>query len=147
MTHTTGFLAARSLLRETGMKFCYMCDKTKSATEFYHDRSRPDGLSSRCKPCNTTHSAKYIPSKEKHHAYTLSYYYGMTEVQYADLVAEQGGVCKICKTKPERVLAVDHDSKTKEIRGLLCRRCNSAIGLFDHDPEKLEAAAEYIRCK
>jgi hypothetical protein len=32
----------------------------------------------------------------------------------------------------------------KCIRGLLCARCNSAIGLFDEDPVTLHAAVEYL---
>lgn len=33
------------------LKKCNRCHKTKELTEFYHDRSRSDGLSSKCKKC------------------------------------------------------------------------------------------------
>ncbi|MHC4665002.1 MAG: hypothetical protein ACYS9T_03465 [Planctomycetota bacterium] len=33
------------------LKRCSRCHKTKELTEFYHDRSRNDGLSSKCKKC------------------------------------------------------------------------------------------------
>lgn len=55
------------------------------------------------------------------------------------LLEQQGGVCAICgkaeKVKmPDgkpRALAVDHDHKTGEIRGLLCFRCNTWLGMFE----------------
>ena len=40
---------------------------------------------------------------------------------------------------------VDHCHKTGLIRGLLCARCNKAIGWFGDDPALLEAAALYLR--
>lgn len=33
-------------------KRCFNCKETKSAAEFYKDRSRKDGLAGRCKPCD-----------------------------------------------------------------------------------------------
>jgi len=40
-------------------------------------------------------------------------------------------------------LAVDHDHATGSIRGLLCLRCNFAIGAMDDDPGRMLAAARY----
>jgi hypothetical protein len=42
-------------------------------------------------------------------------------------------------------LAVDHDRKTGTIRGLLCLKCNTVVDLVDGSPERLDAAAEYLR--
>lgn len=41
------------------MKICYLCHTDKPATDFYKDRTRPDGLSSRCKECDKLKIAKY----------------------------------------------------------------------------------------
>lgn len=61
-------------------------------------------------------------------------------VKYMTMLDEQGGCCAICK-KPETkrdhqkgktcVLAVDHNHETKEVRGLLCFRCNTNLGWFE----------------
>lgn len=72
------------------------------------------------------------------------YYYGMTEAEYEDLLCGQCGVCAICGTNPEGRLAVDHNHDTKRVRGLLCRPCNSAIGLLKDSPEILRRAVEYL---
>ncbi len=126
------------------MKKCYLCKKVLPLADFHEDKSRPDGKSSRCKKCNTIHCRKYTQSREKHRVYELMYYYGMTEAEYNKLILQQKGVCAICKTNKEGRLAVDHNHKTKEIRGLLCRLCNSAIGLFKDSPVLLRNAADYL---
>lgn len=77
--------------------------------------------------------------------------YGLSEDQYAQLLQDQHGVCAICG-KPEtsvrmgrtRALAVDHDHRAGDVRGLLCRRCNTGLGLFFDDPATLRRAALYL---
>jgi hypothetical protein len=77
--------------------------------------------------------------------------YGLSIADYDAMLAAQGGKCLICG-RPEwktdnvktRMLAVDHDHETGQVRGLLCGRCNTSIGQFDDDPELLIRAAEYL---
>jgi hypothetical protein len=56
-----------------------------------------------------------------------------------------GGLCDICGKPPaDKRLAVDHDHATGAFRGLICRKCNSAIGYFDDNPDLLRAAVRYF---
>ncbi len=87
----------------------------------------------------------------------ISYYYevnyGITFDQYMELHERQKGLCAICG-KPETVvrgrskgpglLSVDHDHKTGLIRGLLCSRCNAALGMFGDDVDILIKAELYL---
>lgn len=60
----------------------------------------------------------------------LKRFYNITIDEYNKMYKKQGGVCKICGFKsnpPFRALHVDHNHKTKEIRGLLCAYCNRKI--------------------
>lgn len=74
--------------------------------------------------------------------------YGITEEKYWELYEYQGGRCAICRRamgKTKR-LAVDHDHKTNEVRGLLCGPCNNVLGTIARDdPEVFDRAAEYLR--
>jgi hypothetical protein len=62
---------------------------------------------------------------------------------------EQQAKCAICGC-PEagrintRRLFVDHCHKTQKVRGLLCYRCNTLLGLASDDPNRLRRAVEYL---
>ena len=71
--------------------------------------------------------------------------YGITEDQYQQILELQRGVCAICERHQRyRRLSVDHDHKTKRVRGLLCNWCNRALGRFVDSPARLRRAAEYL---
>lgn len=71
--------------------------------------------------------------------------YGITPVQYADLWAFQGGVCAICGgDNVSRALAIDHNHRTGEVRGLLCADCNLMLGYAKDKIEILSRAAQYL---
>lgn len=81
--------------------------------------------------------------------------YGITLEKYNEMLKQQDGHCAICPARPEEVgtLCVDHDHscclgpKTCGLclRGLLCSRCNAAIGLFDDNTDRMREAAGYVQ--
>ena len=77
--------------------------------------------------------------------------YGITLDQYFALYEAQGGTCSLCPAKmspvasgPANRLCVDHCHETGEIRGLLCKSCNTALGAFRDDPIRLQKAIDYL---
>ena len=85
--------------------------------------------------------------KSSSRARHLASKFGITEAQYAELLESQGGSCFICGKTPEeegKNLAVDHDHKTGEIRGVLCGHCNHRIVGRHRDPDLLRRVAEYL---
>jgi hypothetical protein len=54
----------------------------------------------------------------------------------------QAGKCLICGAN-ER-LVIDHNHKTGLMRGLLCYKHNTALGLFQDNPILLRRAADYL---
>lgn len=61
--------------------------------------------------------------------------YGITPEVYDAMFKQQNGVCKICKQTERgryKNLAVDHNHRTGEVRGLLCRRCNLGLAYLEN---------------
>lgn len=91
-----------------------------------------------------TAAGKRSLSNRKSH---LKRKYGLTLEEYDRMLAEQGGRCGICGRQPTRgvSLHVDHCHLTGRVRGILCFRCNNALGDFDHDTTLVTAAARYLQ--
>jgi hypothetical protein len=74
--------------------------------------------------------------------------FGLDRSQYAAMLSTQGNCCAICGRSPEGsypgMLHVDHCHDTGKVRGLLCQVCNLSLGKFQHDPDLLRRAAEYL---
>jgi len=79
--------------------------------------------------------------------------YGLTPIQYDEMLSAQGGVCYICKTDNKQLvtrsgeyrdLPVDHCHKTGKVRGILCSDCNRGLGSFKDDTGRLKAAIDYL---
>lgn len=96
----------------------------------------------------------YVQKWKKKRWWSLRY--GITKKDYAILSEFQKNCCAICKrTRAEfgRRWPIDHDHKCcpgvrwcgKCIRGLLCMRCNMAIGMLLDDPNFLENAISYLK--
>lgn len=67
---------------------------------------------------------------------SLKRLYGITQGDYELLFASQNGKCALCKrseTELKTRLCVDHDHKTGRVRGLLCRRCNLVLGVYENN--------------
>jgi hypothetical protein len=80
-------------------------------------------------------------------AHKLKTKYGISRSDYSALYKKQKGRCAVCGAKPHRKrqsFDVDHDHRTKRVRGLLCHRCNPALGLFKDNPKLLRKAAAYL---
>ena len=80
---------------------------------------------------------------EKDRERNLRKLYGIALPQFEMMELRQGGLCAICKQK--RKLCIDHKHGTKNIRGLLCSKCNVGLGMFQDDFSVLIRAADYIR--
>jgi len=81
----------------------------------------------------------------------LSKRYGITVEKYEEMVEQQNNLCAICKKKESRTvngqsvrLTIDHCHKTGKVRGLLCGKCNKALGLLSEDCLVALEAASYL---
>lgn len=85
-----------------------------------------------------------ISSRRSH----LKRTYNLTLEEFNEKLESQNNVCAICNSSNTRdkhgVMAVDHCHNTGKIRGLLCFKCNSALGNFNDDKQLLIKAIKYL---
>lgn len=68
--------------------------------------------------------------------------------EYDQMLQAQKGLCALCRQLPKsRSLHVDHDHETGRVRGLLCMKCNRALGYLQDSPVLLRTAAKYLEGK
>ncbi len=76
--------------------------------------------------------------------YALETKYGLSPELKRALIQLQDGLCAICCIKLSENCAVDHSHIDDYVRGMLCKPCNSALGLFKDNPDILRRAADYL---
>ena len=86
---------------------------------------------------------------EERRSSNLKKNYGISQKEYEEILASQGGVCEICKiatvgNAKHANLFVDHCHESEVVRGLLCHNCNAMIGHAKDIPSVLRAAAAYL---
>lgn len=88
---------------------------------------------------------QYWDRKAKHRGKWLKQY-GLTEADFDRMLEDQQGRCAICRSPDPayRNWCVDHDHSSGAVRGLLCRDCNTGLGLFKDNTEFLRQAIAYL---
>ena len=73
--------------------------------------------------------------------------FGMTLAQKEAMWLEQGKGCRICGEQVSLLsIHIDHvpGTEPKEVRALLCVKCNTGLGSFCDSPTLLKAAISYL---
>jgi hypothetical protein len=70
--------------------------------------------------------------------------FGLTQADYEAMLAAQGGVCAICLDPPSDGESLHVDHLGDSVRGILCVRCNNALGQLREDVEIAERAVDYL---
>lgn len=78
----------------------------------------------------------------------LKYRYSLDYDEYLQMYERQNKCCRICLLEYNlggpKGLHVDHDHSTGEVRGLLCRNCNVALGLIKENKDILLRIFNYL---
>lgn len=109
----------------------------------------PTSTRRQCDDCNTVSRQEIIQENNrglKKKKRNLAYKYGITLKEYEAMLVACEGKCEACQRKPEELwlLNVDHNHETGEVRGMLCRDCNVALGLLKDDPQRVAGLSVYL---
>jgi len=119
-------------------------DKIKVAGAAYYQKNKAK-LKAQHKRYAQENAAKVRVRSKEWSFRRLLKTYGLTLEMYERILKRQNGCCAICKKSPEgQRLHFDHDHKTGQFRGLLCARCNWAMGKFEDDPNLLWNVIAYL---
>jgi hypothetical protein len=94
-------------------------------------------------------------SSKKNTERHLQFRYGLTPAGWQEMFDAQGGCCYLCADPlpaDKRQIHVDHDhvccSSNRScgtcIRGLACEGCNTGVGCFRDDPERMRRVADNL---
>ena len=133
-------------------KTCTQCQETKELTEFYRRRNRPSGTgyASECKDCiKARMSKRYHDDPARMADLAACRTYGITMEELTAMRKEANGVCQACgKTEQEQghygKLVIDHCHSTGKVRGLICHKCNTILGLCKDNIEILQGLARFM---
>ena len=119
-----------------GLKKCIKCNEIKSLNSFhfYKKNNRYHSLCDECKKETFRTYQKEIGRFARH---------GITKNDYEKMYNNQKGECFICEKNYE-VLYIDHNHSTGEVRKLLCRDCNSALGLLKENKKTINNLIKYL---
>lgn len=123
------------------------CGRTLPATTeyFYQTYKTGQKVQNPCKDCKKLRNAKNNTPQVKR----LNNY-GVTEEWFVEELERNHGLCAICQRElvdrdGKCCYAVDHNHDTGYVRGILCKKCNTGIGLLMDNADLCDIAANYLR--
>jgi hypothetical protein len=98
---------------------------------------------------NERHRRLYAANPDKYREQDMrkSHRSQLDKEDWAALIARLKGPCDICGVAQNgkwKRMHIDHDHVADKFRGVLCHRCNVALGYLDDDAGRLRKAAEYL---
>ena len=125
-------------------KTCAYCNESKLLTAFSSNIHSKDKLDHRCRVC----ASKQGKAAKKLRDNLIN------SGEFDKIMAETNDKCPICSIKMtkqfikgswNRGAIVDHDHNTGSFRGIICFKCNKALGMFNDSIEGLQEAINYLK--
>jgi hypothetical protein len=142
----TGNLCKRGhiSMRQVSNHGCVECNRTKARDHF----ATPTGQQHFKEVLQPYRKTK--DGKAKTRQAMLRYCYDMSIDEYNIRIKTQQHCCIICKQpfvgtgSQSTAPTVDHCHTTNKVRGILCHKCNSGIGMLNDDITLLQNAVKYL---
>jgi hypothetical protein len=147
----------RNRLRQASHRWCRGCcnayarerhaaDPEPLRARARRERANPDHYKRKAERQRQRYLEDPQKVKDQNENWRLKCAYGITLEDKRTMLEAQNGKCAICDRKVSGKSAhVDHDHETGQVRGILCHKCNVAIGLFGDEIRNLTKAIDYLR--
>jgi hypothetical protein len=130
---------------------CKVCEREMAKDWYERNKDKATSKVKEWRQQNSDAVKQYrIDNRQKHYRQELVRKYGVEATWFDEQIRQQGDSCVCCKrefqwgdkqTSPH----VDHCHETKAVRGILCNRCNTVLGLCKDDDKLLSSLARYLR--
>lgn len=134
-------------------KTCTLCEIEKPLREFYKQADTPDGKTYYCKRClaDTKKARRDRKRREREEKLyggntllrTLLVVHKLTREEADWWLDQWRGYCPICGDEIDNPV-VDHCHESLEVRGIICYRCNTGLGMARDDVEILSNMIDYL---
>lgn len=134
----------------TGMPYGTTKEEHRAYFKWWRSLNREDYNKKRLDWANTNRERRTTQARNSY----LKNKFDLSIDDFNKLLIDQENKCAICKVgfifvtdqkgRNRNSADIDHNHSTNIVRGLLCRHCNTGLGLFKESPESLRAAADYI---
>ena len=115
-----------------------------------HKKTNRGGLSSYCRQCRSAYLKNWRETRtpeqkerwyqqQRTHRYKKEYGLSGSDIW---VLRQEFPCCAVCRSEED--LHVDHCHTTGRVRGILCARCNHALGHAADSPERLRLLASYL---
>lgn len=154
-------LCKRTYRAQHEIRHCKECNKTPQETSFPNNKNTYDRLATYCRVCSSQKqsqrdlrkspqrkAAEHLRKKEDVLQNTvLKRKFGITIEEYKTMLAKQSYACAICQIafSDKELTQIDHDHKSNQVRGVLCRNCNWGLGHFKDNSQTLALAIAYLK--
>jgi len=108
----------------------------------WRQKRKKDGVCCQCRQTAVIGTASCSFHLRQNRIRMTIFAYGLTEEQYAEILARQGGRCAMCEEIQK--LVIDHDHISGKVRGLLCISCNTGLNFVER-PQWLDRALKYLK--
>lgn len=148
-------------LHSDGQKHCARCDSWLALGNYHRNKRQWDGLHAYCKQCMAAGSLRRYENerdrllalgriyraknRRKRNDARMRSRFGISLEEYEIKLKQQNGLCAICRKVGKKALHIDHSHRNNQNRGLLCFRCNVALGSFGDSIEILGEAISYLQ--
>jgi hypothetical protein len=130
---------------------CKVCERAMAKDWYERNREKAKSKYQEWRAKNTEAVRQYrADNRRKAYQQEVRRKYGVDAGWFEKQMLHQGGKCNGCGalfawgdklTTPH----VDHCHTTQAVRGLLCNRCNSVLGLCEDSPKLLAKLERYLR--